>query len=664
MQRARKLEENLAKVRAEQEPLRKKNLTLIKEIGNLKERMGGFEKELASSVISRRRCVSPVPPDGMEDMEVDVVEFGEWRRNQRRPSEEDLQPAGGLLIASNLMGINEAVRGILCRLEVLESRSRRDPFLAPQPRVPPPSEEPEVKGEKKEKRVSGRKGGRIIPADTEKKRRTRRKKAVPSTIAAEEHAPLKDGPEFTGDVVQDNEPAGSLVSESASAPVPWTKVVGRGKAKGGKGSRTGESATPQTPKGPPLPPPGKGPGKGMNPLKAIKRRVKRTAAVMVTAPSNNYAKAMALAREKINLEEFGIAGLNFRRAFSGGMVLEIPGERADAQASYLATSLRMVFGGVEELKDVRVAVPTQSSSLRLHGVEDSITDEEVKTCVAEAGGCSPREVHLGKWFALQGRLRNVVVQCPSRAAIRITKAGARVKIGWSFVRAVLLKKSILTCYRCLMRGHTQQRCPSDKNFSRCCKNCGKEGHKAADCKAPAHCPVCAGKRRRDFKHRMGSEACPPMQPRMVPASLGSGRKGASLPVGGSPPPSTPGVTLEPKGRRESPSFPDVGSPSLSNLGPLGTSSGPAKSLDFVVDKGKSGVAVSLGMVSACEAKNRADSDGSASAKGTGVEAKGPRSGGSSGPRIVSDEPISVVAMDIDSWGASYKKRGKSDSGEE
>jgi hypothetical protein len=290
------------------------------------------------------------------------------------------------------MGINKAVRGNLCRLEVLESRSRRDPFFAPQPKVPLP----EVKGEKKEKKekkVRERKGGKTIPADSEKKRRARRKKAEPSTIAVEELVPLKDGPELTGDVAQDTEPAGSQVSEFA--PVPWIKVVGRGKAKG-KDSRAGESATPQTPKGPPIPPSGKGPEKETDLLKAIKRRVKRTAAVVVSGPSSSYAKAIALAREKINLKEFGIAGLNVRRAFSGGMVLEIPGERADAQTSYLAMSMKMVFEVVEELKDIRVAVPTQTSSLRLNRVEDSITDEEVKTCVAEAGGCSPKGGTLGE----------------------------------------------------------------------------------------------------------------------------------------------------------------------------------------------------------------------------------------------------------------------------
>jgi hypothetical protein len=627
---------------------------LKKEVRDLKVRMDEFAEELAPSAILRRRCASPVPLEGAENMEVDIEGDGTRPRKQRRPSEEELLPAGNMLIASSLMGINEAVRGNLCRLEVHESRSRRDPSLAPQLQpTAPPMERPVA--EEEGKKTRGRKRGKTIPADPGKKRRVRKKKAEPPMIAVETPASSVAEPVPAGGEVQDTERASSQVSE----PVPWAKVVRRGKT-GGRNPRVEESGTPRTLKGPPLPPFGKGPKKGTDPLKATKRRVKRTAAVVVSGPGS-YAKAMALARQKISLEEFGIAGIKVRPAFSRGLILEIPGERADAQASYLASSMKMAFEGVEELKDVRIAVPTQMSSLRLSSVEDSITDEEIRIFVAEAGGCSPKEILLGKWFALQGRLWNIVVQCPSRAAIRITESGAKVKIGWSFVRAVLLKKSILTCYRCLMRGHTQQRCPSAKDYSRCCKNCGKERHKAAECRAPAHCPVCAEKRR-DFHHRMGSEACPPVQPRMAPTLLGSGRrKSTSSPVGGSPFPSTPGATLETR-KKVSPSLPEGGSPFLSNPGLPSTSSRSAESPDEANRGKQGGAAVPPGMIIARDAKNRTDCVGSVSAQETGVLAEELGSGGSGGPTIVSDESVTIVAMDTVS--VTIKKRTRPDTRDE
>jgi hypothetical protein len=214
MERARKLKEELAKVRTEQEPLRRKNLKLEKEIGKLEARLDEFAEKLEPSAILRRRCASPVSPvrEETDDIKVDVVETGQRLRRQRRSSEEEgLQPSGNLLIASNLMGINEAVRGILCRLEVLKSRSRRDPFLAPRPTVPPVSslDGPTAKGVGK---TRGRKGNKTIPADSAKKKRARKKKAEHPVIAVEAPVSSKDRPVFTGDIAQDTEPASSQVN--------------------------------------------------------------------------------------------------------------------------------------------------------------------------------------------------------------------------------------------------------------------------------------------------------------------------------------------------------------------------------------------------------------------------------------------------------------------
>jgi hypothetical protein len=117
-------------------------------------------------------------------------------------------------------------------------------------------------------------------------------------------------------------------------------------------------------------------GKGNDPLKSTKRRIKRTAAVIVTGPEK-YAKAMTLIRRKINLEDFGITDIRVRKAFNGGIVIEIPGDRADVQANYLATSMRMALEGVEGMEDVRVSVPTQRSGLRLCGIENFTTEEDI-----------------------------------------------------------------------------------------------------------------------------------------------------------------------------------------------------------------------------------------------------------------------------------------------
>jgi hypothetical protein len=116
--------------------------------------------------------------------------------------------------------------------------------------------------------------------------------------------------------------------------------------------------------------------------------------------------------------------------------------------------------------------------------------------------------------------------------------------------------------------------------------------------------------------------------------------------------------------KESPSLPSGGSPSLSNLGLPSTSPRPAESQDEA-DKEKrqeEEVTVPPGTVLARVAKNRSDSDGSVSAKRTGASNEGLKSGGSGGPIIVSDESISIIAIDTE--GVTFRKRTRSDTGEE
>jgi hypothetical protein len=176
--------------------------------------------------------------------------------------------------------------------------------------------------------------------------------------------------------------------------------------------------------------------KGKDPLRATRRRLKKTSAVIVNGPGN-YGEAMSLLKQKINLAELGIEGVRARRAFDGGLVIEIPGERVEEKAGRFAESMRSVLGSAEGLGDVWVSVPTQRSSLRLCGIEDSTTEEEIKNSVAEAGGCSPSDMSIGRWTSVPGRLRRVVVQCPSRAVVRIAKAGGKIQIngdGSRFVR--------------------------------------------------------------------------------------------------------------------------------------------------------------------------------------------------------------------------------------
>lgn len=99
---------------------------------------------------------------------------------------------------------------------------------------------------------------------------------------------------------------------------------------------------------------------------------------------------MARVRRELVLEDFGIAELRPKRAITGGLVLEVPGPEGASKADRLARRMEEVLEGT----DVRVARPMKRGEIRLHGLDDSVTEDEVRE--AAAGGCPAEDARVGK----------------------------------------------------------------------------------------------------------------------------------------------------------------------------------------------------------------------------------------------------------------------------
>nr|XP_012218590.1 PREDICTED: uncharacterized protein LOC105669940 [Linepithema humile] len=289
----------------------------------------------------------------------------------------------------------------------------------------------------------------------------------------------------------------------------WAMVVGRGKGdKSQKG--TSQSALP--------PPPSSAKRREEEKrrdrvlaIKRAKKRLPRAAAVFVSVRGqSSFAETMRTMKDKISLSELEIDHIRPKNSFGGGLLLEIPGNRKEAEmkASRLTSAMNVVL---DQTEDVKITRPTRRLDLRLREIGPTEANlEDIRAAVAKAGGCSPNEVRVGNIPTIVRGVCTVWVQCPDRAAIKAAKLG-RVTEGWSTIEVELLKSRPARCYRCHARGHLQQCCPSGIDRTACCMNCGEGGHRLAQCRKPAHCPVCALKGEK-ANHRAGSESCPPIPP--------------------------------------------------------------------------------------------------------------------------------------------------------
>lgn len=153
-----------------------------------------------------------------------------------------------------------------------------------------------------------------------------------------------------------DEPVKSMFTEQT-----WSTVVGR------KAKKAQKKPTPQQQKKFPIKTTANSPQKASKAQNA-KNRVRsgkppRTAAITVTSSLNGltYAEIIMRARTHIKLSELGISEVKPKRAIIGGLILEIPSENREEQATKLTERMRDLFRD----ENVRVTKPTKMSELRI-----------------------------------------------------------------------------------------------------------------------------------------------------------------------------------------------------------------------------------------------------------------------------------------------------------
>jgi hypothetical protein len=266
--------------------------------------------------------------------------------------------------------------------------------------------------------------------------------------------------------------------------------------------------------------PRKAPNKVVAPaVKAVPRVPKppKTLAVVVAlkpealAQGATYAAALAQAKQKVSLSELGIGPGKFRRSLTGACIMELPKETTASQADALAAKMGEALG-----EAAVVSRPVKMADIRVSGVDDSVSVEELRGALAEKAGCPPEKMRVGAITTGVRGMGAAFVSCPVEAAAKLVEGG-RVVVGWCSATIQALEQRPMHCHRCMQKGHTKILCPSKKDRSGLCYRCGTEGHLAASCSAPYKCAVCAD-RGLPTAHKMTGPQCtaPPVKGRAAP----------------------------------------------------------------------------------------------------------------------------------------------------
>lgn len=197
-------------------------------------------------------------------------------------------------------------------------------------------------------------------------------------------------------------------------------------------------------------------------MRKEKRRLPKTSAVSIKGSSSDfsYAEALKRARSEISLKDLEIQSPKIRKGMSGSTIIEISGPDSTEKADRLATEMQKLLKG-----EALVTRPNIRGELRIFGMDESISADEVREAVAKEGECKSEEVKVGKIGRTRTDSGVVWIQCSKKSAVMIADK-QRIQIGSTTVRIELLRARPIQCHKCWKIGHVREKCKSDKDY--CC----------------------------------------------------------------------------------------------------------------------------------------------------------------------------------------------------
>jgi len=148
-----------------------------------------------------------------------------------------------------------------------------------------------------------------------------------------------------------------------------------------------------------------------------------------------------------------------RKAANGGLLIEILGPEGSGKADALAGKLKEILQD-----EAKIARPTTKGEIRIIGLDDSVTTEEVKDAIVQYGKCTLENIKVGAIRPMNNGLFKIWAQCPLSAAVKITSL-KKIKLGWTLVRVDLLDPRPVQCFKCWRFGHLKNTCTSEVDYS-------------------------------------------------------------------------------------------------------------------------------------------------------------------------------------------------------
>lgn len=139
--------------------------------------------------------------------------------------------------------------------------------------------------------------------------------------------------------------------------------------------------------------------------------------------ANTYADILKNSKRNININELGIEETRIRRTMADSLLIQVAGEKSKAEADALAERMRNIVGS-----EARVARPSRKAEIKISGLDEDTTPEEVVEVVALEGRCDRAEVTAGTIRRNKMGQGNIWAKCSWNVAKELNRLG-RIRIG-------------------------------------------------------------------------------------------------------------------------------------------------------------------------------------------------------------------------------------------
>jgi len=203
-------------------------------------------------------------------------------------------------------------------------------------------------------------------------------------------------------------------------------------------------------------------------------RTRPTAIVVNLGSQEDFPELTKHIKSDMDGDVVGNAITGIRKTKSGDLLIEIRGD--ENEVNKIKSEVSRTAGD-----DAKVMILQQRTLLEIRDIDAWAVKEDIIDFITRETSGAREAISVISLRSTYGSTQTALVLMPTCQARGIVDKG-RLRVSLVSCRVWVAERKLSRCFRCLTFGHMSGQCKGPDRIT-CCRRCGEDGHKAADCSA-------------------------------------------------------------------------------------------------------------------------------------------------------------------------------------